>query len=283
MSEETKSPKDPMAEQSKFDFMPNLTDKTSDTLIYYKFLDPLTQGKAIRVKNLLLGVLQIVLFFFLLLIFLGTRWFFIKPSYGILPAIILFLLTALVLYLTIRPIYNQSAFNYVLNYRKGLKAKIIKDDKRKEKFEDVSITDEKGNITFLLVGNGRMSDMLFDDERMGERDLLATGRNELAGITITSSKGFADKGFETQKEQAKQIVENTDDEAMKTYAKKYLLGIRKRLQSEKVEVQYVTFKTHNEKERNKLFGVLDDWSKSEVFSYDLEQSKKRIKEIYEEF
>nr|MCG4641952.1 hypothetical protein [Bifidobacterium bifidum] len=91
---------------------------------------------------------------------------------------------------------------------------------------------------------------------------------------ITNSKGFADQTFKTQKNTIKQFIDEIDDPDLVLFAKKSMLVYHKKLKSEKVEKQFLTFKTHNDDERARLSRVLSNWQKNNVLMIDEQASKE---------
>lgn len=271
-------------EQSTTDFMPNVTYSAMDNLIYFKFFDFITGGRAFRVKDIISVVVEILITFAVLFLFLGTTSIFSQTTYAILPSLLFVSIMLFITIMTLIPKYDKNALDYTLKYGKSLKAK-VKKNKSSDKvtYQDFMRIEPNGDIIYFFIANGRMSELLFEDEKKEERKRIYQERNDLDGITITNSKGFADQTFKTQKNTIKQVIDEIDDPDLVLFAKKSMLVYHKKLKSEKVEKQFLTFKTHNDDERARLSRVLSNWQKNNVLMIDEQASKERIKEIFEEF
>lgn len=271
-------------EQSTTDFMPNVTYSARDNLIYFKFFDFITGGRAFRVKDIISVVVEILITFAVLFLFLGTTSIFSQTTYAILPSLLFVSIMLFITIMTLIPKYDKNALDYTLKYGKSLKAK-VKKNKSSDKvtYQDFMRIEPNGDIIYFFIANGRMSELLFEDEKKEERKRIYQERNDLDGITITNSKGFADQTFKTQKNTIKQVIDEIDDPDLVLFAKKSMLVYHKKLKSEKVEKQFLTFKTHNDDERARLSRVLSNWQKNNVLMIDEQASKERIKEIFEEF
>lgn len=269
--------------QSTTDFMPNVTYGAGDNLIYFKFFDFITGGRAFRVKDILAVIVEIVITFVVLLIFLGTTSIFAQIKYAILPSLIFVIFMLMIMVLTLIPKYDKNALNYIMKYGRSLTPKVKKNDTDKPVYDEFMKIETNGDIIYFLVANGRMSELLFEDEKEVERRRIMIERNELDGITATNSKGFADQTFKAQKKMIKKVIEETDDPDLEFFAKKSMLVYHKQLKQEKVEKQFLTFKTHNDDERRRLSTALDNWRRENVLMIDEQASKERIREIFEEF
>lgn len=269
--------------QSTTDFMPNVTYNSGDNLIYFKAFDFLTGGRAFRVKDILVVVVEFVGMFLVLMITLGTRLIFSELKYAILPSLLIVLITLIIMGLTLTPKYDKNALSYTIKYGKSLRLKFHKKKAPKHYYDKFARVEPNGDIIYMLIGNGRMSELLFEEEKEAERDRIMTERNDLEGITVTNTKGFANQTFKTQKAMIQDVINTTQDEDLALFAKKSMLVYRKQLKAEKVERQFLTFKTHNDRERAILSSVLDNWQRSNVLVVDEELSAERIEEVFEEF
>lgn len=266
------------------DFMPNVTYGSGDNLIYFKIFDFITGGRAFRVKDILFVVIEAVFTFIILIIFLGTQSIFAQTKYAVIPSMLFVSIMLLIMVLTLTPKYDNNALNYTLKYGRSMKPKIKKKKNKGEvKYQDFIRIEPNGDVIVFLIANGRMSELLFEDEKQSERKLIMQERNDLDGITVTNSKGFANQNFKRQKDTIKQVIEQTDDPDLVLFAKKSMLVYHKNLKTEKVEKQFLTFKTHNQTERDKLEIALSNWRRSNVLMIDEQASRERIKEIFEEF
>lgn len=267
----------------RIDFMPNLTFKSGDNLIYYKIFDFVTNGNAFRVKDILTVLIEVVIVMFVFLISFATKTVFSNWKQAILPMLFFGILMTIVMALTLTPKHGKNALDYIISYGKTNKPKIIKKKNPTYSYKEFARVEKNGDVTYMLIGNGRMSELLFESEKLAERDRVATERNELAGIVVTNSKGFANQTFKTQKEMIKQVIENTDDEDLRLFAKKSMMYISKTLKEEKVERQFLTFTCHNEAETERLESVLSAWENNRVLVIDKKLSSEHIKEVFEEF
>jgi len=185
--------------------------------------------------------------------------------------------------LTLIPKYDKNYLSYIWKYGSTLRLKIKPKKEDKSEYNRFARVEPNGDTIYLLVANGRMSEMLFQSDIAIEQENIALERNDLNGITVTNSKGFVDQSFKKQKEMLQEVIEKEEDEDLIVFAKKFMLGYRKKMKTEKVERQFMTFKVHNEDERNRLDKALDSWEKKNVISIDRELSELKAKEIFEEF
>jgi hypothetical protein len=265
------------------DFRPNMTNGTADNPIYFKWFDWLTNGRAFLVKDIFAVVIEFIISFVVLFIFIGTDWFFIYPSQYLLPSFLFICLILLIMALTLIPKYDKNYLSYIWKYGSTLRLKIKPKKEDKSEYNRFARVEPNGDTIYLLVANGRMSEMLFQSDIAIEQENIALERNDLNGITVTNSKGFVDQSFKKQKEMLQEVIEKEEDEDLIVFAKKFMLGYRKKMKTEKVERQFMTFKVHNEDERNRLDKALDSWEKKNVISIDRELSELKAKEIFEEF
>lgn len=269
--------------QTKTDFMPNITYKAGDNLIYFKAFDFLTGGRAFRVKDILMAIVEFVGMFVVLLIMLGTQLLFSEFKYAIFPSIVFVLIMLIVMGLTLTPKFDKNALSYTLNYGKSLRLKFHKKHPSSHYYDRFARIEPNGDIIYMLIGNGRMSELLFEEEKEAERERIAVERNDLNGITVTNTKGFTNQDFKTQKAMIQDVIDSTKDEDLALFAKKSMLVYRKQLKAEKVERQFLTFKTHNAQERQMLSAVLENWQRTNVLVVDERLSAEHIKEVFEEF
>ena len=185
--------------------------------------------------------------------------------------------------LTLIPKYDKNYLSYVWKYGRTLRLKVLSKKEDKSEYSSFARIEPNGDTIYLLIGNGRMSEMLFQSDIAVEQENIALERNDLNGITVTNSKGFVDQSFKKQKEMLQEVIENEEDEDLIIFAKKFMLGYRKKMKTEKVERQFLTFRVHNEDERDRLDKALDNWEKKNVLSIDKELSARIAKEIFEEF
>lgn len=265
------------------DFMPNVTFTGADNLIYFKFLDFITGGRAFRVFDILMFVVEILVTFAVVLLFMGTNAIFAKFSYSILPTFIFVLLMAILMVLTLQPKFNKNNLSYTVAYGKSIRPKLLDKIEDNSKYQQFAKILPNGDIVYLLIGNGRMSELLFENEKIEERKRVAVQRNELEGIVVTNNKGYASQTFKTQKNMINSIIKNTEDEDLRLFAKKSMLFYADVLHEEKVERQFLTFTTHNRKEREVLEEVLESWESQKTLVIDEKLSKEHIQEIFEEF
>lgn len=269
--------------QTKTDFMPNITYKAGDNLIYFKAFDFLTGGRAFRVKDILMAIVEFVGMFVVLLIMLGTQLLFSEFKYAIFPSIVFVLIMLIIMGLTLTPKFDKNALSYTLNYGKSLRLKFHKKQPSSHYYDRFARIEPNGDIIYMLIGNGRMSELLFEEEKEAEREKIAVERNDLNGITVTNTKGFTNQDFKTQKAMIQDVIDSTKDEDLALFAKKSMLVYRKQLKAEKVERQFLTFKTHNAQERQMLSAVLENWQRANVLVVDERLSAEHIKEVFEEF
>ena len=265
------------------DFRPNMTHGTADNPIYFKWFDWLTNGRAFLVKDIFAVVIEFIVSFIVLFLFIGTDWFFIHPSQYVLPSILFICLILIIMALTLIPKYDKNYLSYVWKYGRTLRLKVLSKKEDKSEYSSFARIEPNGDTIYLLIGNGRMSEMLFQSDIAVEQENIALERNDLNGITVTNSKGFVDQSFKKQKEMLQEVIENEEDEDLIIFAKKFMLGYRKKMRTEKVERQFLTFRVHNEEERDRLDKALDNWEKKNVLSIDKELSALKAKEIFEEF
>lgn len=267
----------------RIDFMPNLTFKSGDNLIYFKFFDFITDGNAFRVRDIMTVLLEVVVVMLVIILSFATKVLFASWKQAILPVFFFLLLMAFVMSLTLKPKHGKNALEYIIAYGKSNKPKFIKKKLETHRYNEFAREESNGDVTFMLIGNGRMSELLFESEKRAERTRVENERNELEGIVVTNSKGFANQTFKTQRKMIQDVISNTDDEDLRLFAKKSMMYHAKTLKEEKVERQFLTFTCHNQKEIDTLEAVLGAWESSKVLVIDKKLSAEHIKEVFEEF
>lgn len=249
--------------------------KRHDKPIYFKKLDVITKGQSIKALNAVLPLGYALIY---LAVVVVTKLFFIKSNghfiLFLFPSTLLLILISVV---TIIPKYDENYLNYTFRYILGLKTR-YRIKKGNIRFVENRAIFPNGDQLEIYCGQGRINQTSFQSDILSERDRLADARNDIDGANIISMKAYGDQHFLDQKKHLKELIQ-TGTPVQKEKAKKMLLDFRKNMTTEKVEKQYLLFRTVDDNERASVRKFYNRLLREGLFSPEVDFDDNKAQEI----
>ncbi|HEN9012861.1 TPA: hypothetical protein ACGWER_001752 [Streptococcus agalactiae] len=279
MANETLEEKENQIEYSTTYTMVDIRQKRHEKDIYFKQLDFITQGRSIKALNAVLPMAYLIGYiavgFIIKMIFIKSIGSFIL---FLIPSLAFVLLLSFV---TIMPKYDKTYLTYTIRYIQGLKTKFHK-QKVGIVYEGNRAIFPNGDQLEIWCGQGRINQTSFQRDILSERDSLSDARNDLVGATHYKVKSYGDQRFTDQKKNLKDIIQNGTP-IQKEKAKKMSLDFRKRMTMEKVEKQYLLFRTTNEEERLSVQNYYRRIVREKIFIPEVDFDDNKAQEMLKKF
>ena len=255
--------------------MVDIRQKRWDKPVYFKNLDIITQGQSVTTKNIFLPFAYITGY---LAVATLVKMAFIKTIASfilfVIPSALFVLIICIV---TIIPKYDSNFLSYTLRYVKGLKTRYRK-KKEGVVFSGNTATFANGDQLTIFCGQGRINQTSFQSDIITERMSLADARNIIGGATIIKTKAYGDQKFTDQKKNLKDIIRNGTP-IQKEKAKLMAQDFRKNMTTEKVEKQYLSFRTTSDEERVEANNYYNRLIREGIFSPELDFDDNKAQEI----